>query len=95
MQRLLVAREIERVPKVLIALNPVQGLDAMTADLLWSRLRVLCDRGGAVLVFTTDLDEALAQADLCGVMFDGRVSPLIAFDQVERNSYGAMMVNGW
>lgn len=95
MQRLLAAREIERVPRVLIALNPVQGLDAMTADLLWSRLRGLCDGGGAVLVFTTDLDEALAQADCCAVIFDGRVSPLIAFDQVERNSYGAMMVNGW
>ncbi|MDQ3655710.1 MAG: ATP-binding cassette domain-containing protein, partial [Chloroflexota bacterium] len=95
MQRVLAAREIEREPKVLIALNPVQGLDAMTADLLWSRLRGLCDRGSAVLVFTTDLDEALAQADRCGVIFDGRVSPLIAFDQVERNSYGTMMVNGW
>lgn len=95
MQRLLAAREVERVPKVLIALNPVQGLDAMTADLLWSRLRELCDRGGAVLVFTTDLDEAMAQADRCGVMFDGRVSPLIAFDQVERSRFGAMMVNGW
>lgn len=95
MQRVLAAREVEREPKVLIALNPVQGLDAITTDLLWSRLRDLCDRGGAVLVFTTDLDEALAQADRCAVMFDGRVSPLIAFDQVERNSYGAMMVNGW
>ncbi len=95
MQRLLAAREIERVPKVLIALNPVQGLDAMTTDLLWGRLRDLCDRGGAVLVFTTDLDEALAQADRCAVIFDGRVSPLIPFDQVERNRYGAMMVNGW
>ncbi len=95
MQRLLAAREIERVPKVLIALNPVQGLDAVTADLLWSRLRRLCDGGSAVLVFTTDLDEALAQADRCAVIFDGRVSPLIACGQVERNRYGAMMVNGW
>lgn len=95
MQRLLSAREIERVPKVLIALNPVQGLDAVTADLLWSRLRGLCNGGSAVLVFTTDLDEALAQADRCAVIFDGRVSPLQQVDQVERSRFGAMMVNGW
>lgn len=95
MQRVLAARELDREPRVLIALNPVQGLDVRTAAFLWNRLRALCEPGGAVLVFTTDLDEAFAQADRCGVIFDGRVSPLTARERADRGRYGEMMVNGW
>lgn len=95
MQRVLAARELDREPRVLIALNPVQGLDARTAAFLWNRLRALCERGGTVLVFTTDLDEAFAQADRCGVIFAGRVSPLAVRELADRDRYGEMMVNGW
>jgi simple sugar transport system ATP-binding protein len=95
MQRVLIAREIDRQPRVLVALNPVQGLDVHTAAFLWTRLRKLCDRGGAVVVFATDLDEALAESDRCAVMFDGRVSAMEPVSQVDRRAYGAMMVTGW
>lgn len=95
MQRVLAAREIERDPRLLIALNPVQGLDVRTADLLWNRLRGMCDRGGAVLVFTTDLDEAFAYGDRCAVIFDGRVSRFQEPLHSARQAFGAMMVNGW
>jgi len=95
MQRVLAAREIDREPRVLIALNPFQGLDARTAALLWRQLRGLCDRGNAVLVFTTDLDEALSDTDRCAVIFDGRVSAMEPVDRAARSRYATMMVNGW
>lgn len=95
MQRVLAARELDRNPRLLIALNPVQGLDARTAEFLWSQFRSLCERGGAVLFFTTDLDEALARADRCGVIHDGRVSPMLPLGQADKRAYGSMMVNGW
>ncbi len=95
MQRVLAAREVEREPVILIALNPVHGLDVVTADMLWRRFRSMCGQGVAVLVFTTDLDEALAQADQCAVMFDGRVSRFQAVDRETKLRYGDMMVNGW
>lgn len=95
MQRVLAARELEREPLILIALNPVQGLDVRTSTLLWAHLRGIADRGSAVLVFTTDLDEALSWSDRCGVIHDGRVSPLLPVSQAVKRAYGSMMVNGW
>ncbi len=95
MQRVLAAREIEREPRVLIALNPVQGLDVQTADLLWRRLRQLCNQGATVLVFTSDLDEAMAHGDRCAAIFDGRVSPFLEPTSADRRAFAAMMVNGW
>ncbi len=95
MQRLLAAREIDRDPRVLIAINPVQGLDARTAGVMWRRLRALCGAGGAALVLTTDLDEAMAHGDRCAVMFDGRVSRFQDASSMSRQAFGAMMVNGW
>lgn len=95
MQRVLAARELDRDPQVLIALNPVQGLDVRTSSLLWTQLRRIADRGSGVLIFTTDLDEALSQADRCGVIHDGRVSPLLPVNRAAKRAYGSMMVDGW
>jgi len=95
MQRLLAARELAREVRLLIALNPVHGLDVRSAELVWSRLRDLASSGGSVLVFSTDLDEALAQADRIAVMADARVSTFEKPTWPERTRYGSMMVNGW
>ncbi len=95
MQRLLAAREIDRTPRVLVALNPVQGLDARTTHFLWTRLKSLCEQGSTVLIFTTDLDEAFARGDLIGVMFDGQLSTLEPRSLADVQAYGSMMVNGW
>lgn len=95
MQRVLAAREIERGPRVLVAVNPVHGLDLQTSAFLWRKLRQLCDRGGTALVFTNDLDEALAETDRCTVMFEGRVSAMMPSGEDVRSHVAAMMVNGW
>lgn len=95
MQRVLAARELDRTPKVLVAVNPVQGLDVRTTAFMWRQMRVLCNHGGAVLYFTSDLDEAIEHSDLLAVMFDGRVSPMTASLQANRRALGSMMVNGW
>ncbi len=95
MQRVLAARELSGAAKVLIALNPVQGLDARTTAMLWNRLRSFSAGGGAVLVFTTDLDEAFDQADMVAVIAGGRVSPFLPTAVAERRRYADMMVNGW
>jgi simple sugar transport system ATP-binding protein len=95
MQRVLAARELSGETRVMVAINPVQGLDVRTADMLWSRLRSLCDEGGAVLVFTTDMDEAFNQADEIAVIARGRVSPFLPAGVADRRHYAEMMVNGW
>jgi simple sugar transport system ATP-binding protein len=95
MQRVIAARELERAPLVLVAVNPVQGLDARTAEFMWRHLRNLCDAGSAVLFFTPDLDEAITHSDLLSVIFDGRLSSMTIPRGADRQDYGSMMVNGW
>jgi simple sugar transport system ATP-binding protein len=95
MQRILAARELERNPRLLVALNPVQGLDTRTSALLWARFRDLCAKGGAVLFFTTDLEEAIADGDQVAVMFDGGISVFEPAATADPRSLGSMMVNGW
>jgi simple sugar transport system ATP-binding protein len=62
-QRLLVARELARVPRVVVAENPTRGLDIRAAAGIHARLRGAAAAGGAVLVYSSDLDEVLALAD--------------------------------
>ncbi len=58
-QKLLVARALERRPRVLVAENPTRGLDIRAAAEVHARLRAAADSGAAVLVYSTDLDEVL------------------------------------
>ena len=95
MQRFLAARELMLNPRVLIALNPVQGLDARTAALLWDRFRDVCAGGGMVLAFLSDLDAAMEQGDWVGVMRHGALSPFVPTDDADRSTLASMMVNGW
>ncbi len=94
MQRVIAARDIPRGTRLLIAVNPVQGLDVRTGDLLWQRLRLHVATGAAVLVFVSDLDEALANADRLAVMFNGTVSTMVPVASWTRQAVAARMVGG-
>jgi simple sugar transport system ATP-binding protein len=58
-QKLLVARALERRPRVLVAENPTRGLDVQAAADIHARLRAAAAVGAAVLVYSNDLDEVL------------------------------------
>jgi simple sugar transport system ATP-binding protein len=94
-QKLLLAREMSIASSLIVANNPTHGLDVKTQNLVWQSMRQFVANGGSVLVFLTDLDEAINQADRIAVMFDGRVSlPLPASSGI-RSRLEQMMVAGW
>lgn len=95
MQKVVIARELDRGPRVVIAVNPVSGLDARTAQVVRDRLRAFVGGGGAVLWISNDLDDAIAVADTVSVMFEGRLSPGIAVTDASLQRLGEMMVSGW
>jgi simple sugar transport system ATP-binding protein len=95
MQRVLLGRELDLLPRLLIAINPVHGLDHRTSGLVWQRLRERCAQGGSIIVFTGDLDEAIEHGDRIAVMRDGRLSSFVEAGAASRHSLGAQMVNGW
>jgi ABC-type uncharacterized transport system ATPase subunit len=74
-QRLVIARALERAPRVFVAENPTRGLDIQAAHAVWTRLREAAAAGAGVLVYASDLDEVLAWADRVLVVTNGVVVP--------------------
>jgi general nucleoside transport system ATP-binding protein len=62
-QRLVLARELDEDPVLVIAENPTRGLDVRAAADVYGRLRAVRDGGGAVVLYSSDLDEVIALAD--------------------------------
>jgi ABC-type uncharacterized transport system ATPase subunit len=72
-QRLVLARELDRDPSLVVAMNPTRGLDLNATALVQRRLRQAAERGAGILYSSADLDELLHVADRIFVVFDGRV----------------------
>jgi len=72
-QRAVLARELSGTVSVLIAANPVFGLDVAAVAEIHDRIVAARNAGAAVLLVSEDLDELLALADRIVVMFDGRI----------------------
>lgn len=94
-QKLLLAREFARLPRLLIAANPVQGLDARTAAFLWSKLTSFAEEGRGVIFTTTDLSDARLHADVVAVLFNGQLSIPVPVASTSEHELGEMMVSGW
>ena len=73
LQKLVLGREFEGDPKVLIAAQPTRGLDVGAIETVHAYLRRAAAGGVAVLLVSEDLDEALALADRLVVMYEGRI----------------------
>ena len=73
-QKLVLARELARQPKVLVAAQPTQGLDVGAADYVQRCLLDVRERGGAVVLVSNDLDELLKLSDSLIVLYRGRVN---------------------
>lgn len=91
-QKLVIAREMARAPKVLVAENPTRGLDVQSAAAVHARLREAAAAGAAVLVHSTDLDEVLALADRTIVVAGGAVLEVPA--GAARTEVGELMLRG-
>ncbi|MDO9482380.1 MAG: ABC transporter ATP-binding protein [Hydrogenophaga sp.] len=93
-QRAVLARELHGDINVLIAANPVFGLDFAAVKEIHTRLRGVRDRGGAVLLISEDLDELLELADRIVVMSEGRIVFETPGPGANRQTLGAHMGGG-
>jgi simple sugar transport system ATP-binding protein len=72
-QKIVLAREIERDPEVLVVGQPTRGVDVGAIEAIHRRLVELRDAGKAILLVSVELDEIRGLADRILVMFDGRI----------------------
>jgi general nucleoside transport system ATP-binding protein len=89
-QKVVLARELSRPLSVLIANQPTRGVDVGAIEFLHSRLVAERDRGTAVLIVSTELDEVVALADRIAVMYRGRIVGIVPPD-TSREVLGLMM----
>jgi general nucleoside transport system ATP-binding protein len=90
-QKIVVAREIGRQPRVLIAFQPTWGLDPGATRYVIEELLALRNSGGAILYVSSDLEEVLAIGDRIAVMFNGRLSRVFDRNEVDITQIGLMM----
>jgi simple sugar transport system ATP-binding protein len=72
-QKVIIAREVDRDPRVLIAAQPTRGLDVGAIEFVHRRLVEQRDEGRGVLLVSLELDEVLSLADRILVIFEGRI----------------------
>ena len=93
-QKLVVAREMDQDPKLLIAAQPTRGVDVGSIEAIHRRLVQARDAGKAVLVVSADLDEILSLADRIAVIYEGRIVGLLAPEEADEERLGLMMTGG-
>ncbi|MCC6303948.1 MAG: ABC transporter ATP-binding protein [Rhodobacteraceae bacterium] len=90
-QKLVLAREIERSPDLLLVGQPTRGVDIGAIEFIHRRLIALRDAGKAILLVSVELDEILSLADRIAVMFDGRIMGERLPEATDERELGLMM----
>lgn len=90
-QKIVVAREMSRDFKVLLAAQPTRGVDVGAIEFIHARLREARDQGKAILLVSADLAEVLALADRVAVMYGGRFVTVLSRAEASPDTLGPYM----
>jgi simple sugar transport system ATP-binding protein len=90
-QKMVIARELERDPPAIVAINPTRGLDVGATAFVFRQLVAARDCGAAVVVIHSDLDELLSVADRIVVLASGRLRPS-RWPDCDRAAIGRLML---
>jgi simple sugar transport system ATP-binding protein len=90
-QKLILARVLERQPQVILANQPTRGLDVGAVAAVHRRLLEARARGAAILLISEDLDELLALSDRVAALYRGRLTPPCPTDRLTIRELGLAM----
>ncbi|MDQ7093342.1 ABC transporter ATP-binding protein [Desulfosporosinus sp. PR] len=90
-QKLLLAREIDSDPKLIIAVYPMRGLDIGATDYVKRLLIGESEKGKAVLLISEDLEDILSMTDRIIVMHGGEIMGVVKPNETSREEIGLMM----
>lgn len=89
-QKVVLARELSRPVKLVVASQPTRGLDVGSIEFVHERIIAERDSGRGVLLFSTELDEVVALADRIAVMYRGEFIAIVPAD-TSREELGLLM----
>ncbi|MBN2407536.1 MAG: ABC transporter ATP-binding protein [Elusimicrobia bacterium] len=90
-QKIVVAREIDRNPSVLLAAHPTRGVDIGVVEIIYKKLLEERAKGKGIILVSSELSEILALSDRILVMFSGRITGETSPDKTCEEELGMMM----
>jgi ABC-type uncharacterized transport system ATPase subunit len=90
-QKLIVARELERGPRILVLAQPTRGVDIGAIEFIHRQIVEARDRGLAVLLVSADLNEIMSLSDRIAVMFEGRITGELSQAEATAEKLGLLM----
>lgn len=93
-QKLIIAREVDNDPDVLIAVQPTRGLDVGAIEYVHKALIEARDQGKAVLLVSLELDEVMDVSDRIAIIYDGTIVDTIDAENADENHIGLLMAGG-
>ncbi|MHB8627799.1 MAG: ABC transporter ATP-binding protein [Aggregatilineales bacterium] len=90
-QKMVVAREFSRQPRLLIASQPTRGIDVGSIEFIHRRIVQQRDAGAAVLLVSAELDEIMALSDRIAVMYRGKIVATLPAAEATREQLGLLM----
>ena len=90
-QKLVLAREIERNPDLLLIGQPTRGVDIGAIEFIHKQIVALRDQGKAILLISVELEEILSLSDRVAVMFDGHIMGERAVGDTDEKELGLLM----
>ncbi len=93
-QKLILAREMSRQPKVLLVGQPTRGVDIGAIENIYKALIEARDAGAAILLVSVELDEIMALSDRIAVMCAGEIVDIVDGATANANQLGLLMAGG-
>ena len=90
-QKIVLAREIERNPDLLLIGQPTRGVDIGAIEFIHQQIVALRDQGKAILLVSVELEEILSLSDRIAVMFDGQVMGERLPNETDEKELGLLM----
>lgn len=91
MQKVILARVLERNPRVIVVAQPTRGLDVGATEFVRGKLVEQRGKGAAILLISEDLDEILELADRIAVIYEGRIMGVLPAAKASAERLGLMM----
>ena len=90
-QKVVIARELSRQPRAIVAAQPTRGLDIGATEYVRQQLIEQRKEGTAILLISEDLDEVLALSDRIAVIYEGQIMDIVPRDKATPEKLGLLM----
>ena len=90
-QKVVLARELSRNPRTIVAAQPTRGLDIGATEYVRKQLLVERNKGAAILLISEDLDEILTLSDRIAVIYEGQIMDIVSCEVATPQKLGLLM----